>query len=158
LGGSARPMRGRVLTLVFAMYLFFGYESRLWSGFVGNGAFHWLPPVRQALVAAVLPVAIAPGPAVAPRPRGGFLSISRRDSNDALVRLTIVIRTATLVVLVSAATLTILTSEPKAFQDRTTDPLFAAAAARRGGLLATAGTLHLVQLRSRRPVLLDGGG
>ena len=40
--------------------------------------------------------------------------------------------------------------------DRTSDPLFAAAAAR-PGLLLTAGSQHQIQLLTRRPVLLDGG-
>jgi len=45
-----------------------------------------------------------------------------------------------------------------AFIDRTNDPLFAAAAAETKGLLLTSGSFHLVQLYTRRPVLLDGGG
>lgn len=43
------------------------------------------------------------------------------------------------------------------FRDRTNDGLFAAVA-RGQGVLVTAGDLHLIQLRTRRPVLLDGGG
>ncbi|MBI3262603.1 MAG: hypothetical protein HYZ58_05570, partial [Acidobacteria bacterium] len=43
------------------------------------------------------------------------------------------------------------------FLDRTNDALFASVA-RGQGLLLTAGDLHLIQLRTRRPVLLDGGG
>jgi len=43
------------------------------------------------------------------------------------------------------------------FRDRTNDTLFAHAARGRG-LLLTGGDLHLIQLRTRRPVLLDGGG
>jgi hypothetical protein len=48
---------------------------------------------------------------------------------------------------------------PQAFPllDRTNDPFFEAAAAERAGLLATAGSFHLVQLYTRRPVLVDGG-
>jgi hypothetical protein len=42
------------------------------------------------------------------------------------------------------------------FIDRTNDPLFARVAAGQG-LLATGGTMHLIQLRTRRPVLIDGG-
>jgi hypothetical protein len=42
------------------------------------------------------------------------------------------------------------------FRDRTNDPVFAAAAAGEGPLL-TAGELFLIQVRTRRPVLLDGG-
>jgi hypothetical protein len=42
------------------------------------------------------------------------------------------------------------------FRDRTNDPLFAAASRGTGPLL-TGGELFLIQLRTRRPVLLDGG-
>lgn len=42
-------------------------------------------------------------------------------------------------------------------EDRTNNPVLAAAAAGEG-LLLTGGDLHLVQLRTRRPVLIDGGG
>jgi len=42
------------------------------------------------------------------------------------------------------------------FADRTSDNVYAAAA-RRPGLLLTASNLHLIQLVTRRPVLLDGG-
>lgn len=42
-------------------------------------------------------------------------------------------------------------------RDRTNDGLFATAS-RTTGMLATGGDLHLAQLRTRRPVLLDGGG
>ena len=47
---------------------------------------------------------------------------------------------------------------PRAFLDRTNDPLFAQVAAEHRGLLLTSGTFHLVQLYTRRPVLLDAGG
>ena len=43
------------------------------------------------------------------------------------------------------------------FRDRTNDGLFATAA-RAKGMLLTGGDLHLAQLRTRRPVLIDGGG
>jgi hypothetical protein len=43
------------------------------------------------------------------------------------------------------------------FLDRTNDGVLAVAA-RKDGLLLTGGDLHMVQLRTRRPILLDGGG
>jgi len=43
------------------------------------------------------------------------------------------------------------------FRDRTTSPPFAQVAERQG-MLATAGNMQLVQLRTRRPVLVDSGG
>jgi hypothetical protein len=44
------------------------------------------------------------------------------------------------------------------FRDRSNDPFFAAVAAEPRGLVLTGGSLHLIQLFTRRPVLLDGGG
>jgi hypothetical protein len=51
-----------------------------------------------------------------------------------------------------------LPATPPVFLDRTNDPLFAAAADETRGLLLTSGSFHLVQLYTRRPVLIDGGG
>jgi hypothetical protein len=42
------------------------------------------------------------------------------------------------------------------FRDRTNDPFYAAIAAEREGMVLTAGAFQLVQLYTRRPVLLDG--
>ena len=64
------------------------------------------------------------------------------------------------VVLIGRAYHTMQMSRPQAemFRDRTNDPFFKVVAAEREGLLATAGSYHLVQLYTRRPVLIDGGG
>ncbi len=43
-------------------------------------------------------------------------------------------------------------------EDYSNDAFFAATAQDKNGLLVTGGSLHLIQLRTRRPVLLDGGG
>jgi hypothetical protein len=52
---------------------------------------------------------------------------------------------------------TVTEPRPLLFRDRLHDPVFAAAAAGKG-LLLTGDGFHLMQLRTRRPVLLDGGG
>ena len=52
---------------------------------------------------------------------------------------------------------TVTEPRPLLFRDRTHDPVFVAAAAGQG-LLLTGDGFHLIQLRTRRPVLLDGGG
>lgn len=44
------------------------------------------------------------------------------------------------------------------YRDRTNDPFFAAVAAETTGMVLTAGSFQLVQLYTRRPVLIDGGG
>jgi len=54
-------------------------------------------------------------------------------------------------------TTTVHIALPLIFRDRAHDPVFGAASVQ-SGLLLTGGTLHLIQLRTRRPVLLDGGG
>jgi hypothetical protein len=51
-----------------------------------------------------------------------------------------------------------LSSWTTKLEDYSNDPFFAAVASESQGLVATAGSLHLIQLQSRRPVLLDGGG
>jgi hypothetical protein len=43
-------------------------------------------------------------------------------------------------------------------EDYSNDAFFAATAEDKNGLLLTGGSLHLIQLRTRRPVLIDGGG
>lgn len=62
-----------------------------------------------------------------------------------------------LLVYVGARTMQLPLQRTDPFLDRTTDIVLHLAAEGQG-LLATGGELHLVQLRTRRPVLLDGGG
>jgi hypothetical protein len=59
--------------------------------------------------------------------------------------------------LATALTLSFSRARALLFRDRTDDVFFAQVAAGQGMLL-TAGDLHLIQLKTRRPVLLDGGG
>jgi hypothetical protein len=69
------------------------------------------------------------------------------------------LRAAALAVIGLAVAATLAAPFPRrAFLDRTNDPFFAAVASEDRGLLLTSGTYHLVQLYTRRPVLLDGGG
>lgn len=58
---------------------------------------------------------------------------------------------------IGALSLQLTASRSSIFHDRTNDPIFRLMADTKG-LLLTAGDLHLIQLRTRRPVLLDGGG
>ena len=68
---------------------------------------------------------------------------------------------ASLLMLLLAATVLLWRWPPRRtdaiFRDRTTSPPFAQVAEGRG-LLATAGNMQLIQLRTRRPVLIDSGG
>ena len=65
----------------------------------------------------------------------------------------------TIVLMAWTVMLTWALPRPRGFDmaDRTDDVLFRMLSEGRG-LLLTGGDLHLVQLRTRRPVLLDGGG
>jgi len=79
-----------------------------------------------------------------------------RQSSVAITRLTYL---ATIALMAVTLVLTWNLQRPRGFEmtDRTNDVLFRMLSDGRG-LLLTGGDLHLVQLRSRRPVLLDGGG
>jgi hypothetical protein len=70
-----------------------------------------------------------------------------------------VMRGAAVAVLAIAAVLTWQIARPvwPLFTDRTNEPVYMLAA-RESGVLLTGGGLHLIQLRTRRPVLIDGGG
>jgi len=59
-----------------------------------------------------------------------------------------------------AAVLTLRIHRPASsvYRDRTNDPFFAAVASEQQGLVLTGGSYQLVQLYTRRPVLIDGGG
>jgi hypothetical protein len=69
------------------------------------------------------------------------------------------LRALTIVVLIAITVAAIAMRQPRGliFHDRTNDVFFGQVAAG-SGLLLTAGDLHLIQLKTRRPVLLDGGG
>src|SRR5262249_36916768 len=64
-----------------------------------------------------------------------------------------------LAVTLAAAMLTLGIRRPASFyRDRTNDAFFATAAAETQAVVLTAGSYQLVQLYTRRPVLIDGGG
>jgi hypothetical protein len=74
------------------------------------------------------------------------------------------VRAGTIALMTAAAGLSLLTGLERdrvgrvsLLHDRTNDRLFGLAA-RESGMLLTGGDLHLIQLRTRRPVLLDSGG
>ena len=60
--------------------------------------------------------------------------------------------------LAAAAMLSRTAPAAEVYRDRTNDSFFAAVAAETKGMVLTAGSFQLVQLYTRRPVLIDGGG
>jgi hypothetical protein len=143
------------------MGLMFCQRSMLWEWFPQNGSTRWRPLADSHLVLA----AGAVGLLLLGLHRGHE---RRRQKvaieNPSQARMTMLVgRVARTVSLATAASAIVLalTLSPRVevvFRDRTNDSFFAAIAAERRGLVLTGGSYHLLQLRTRRPVLLDGGG
>jgi hypothetical protein len=105
------------------------------------------PPPRSITPGAPPPRSITPG---APARR----SFEARSAG-AVRRLLL---GATVVLLTIGTALAWRISAPRtAFRDRTNDPFYAAVAADRRGLTVAAGSFQLVQLYTRRPVIIDSG-
>lgn len=89
--------------------------------------------------------------------------LSGRPWDPAFARVTSALRTITMLVLIIVPIVAAVSGVVRFrarvaawFLDRTTDQVLALASTR-PGLLVTASNLHFIQLRTRRPVLLDGG-
>jgi hypothetical protein len=134
----ARPHQIALLFLVAGLVV--SSHSRLWE-LIGTRLFR-LDPLAVLAVAAVALVFLAW--------RGGVAAVS--------LHLRIAIAMALGVAGTVALTEMVLAQPQRdgIFLDRTNDPVFAGAAGGEGPLL-TAGELFMIQLRARRPVLLDGG-
>jgi hypothetical protein len=140
---------GGALLLILCAALMVGNRSGLWAFEGGHRALASIvPPVLRpnatnvVLIAALLAMAAA--------------WMAGRSGRAVVARLSYL---ATLLLMTMAVVLTWNLHRPRGFDmtDRTNDVLFRMLSEGRG-LLLTGGDLHLVQLRSRRPVLLDGGG
>jgi len=145
---TARPAVGGVLLLILCAALIVGNRSGLWMFDGGHRAIaSAVPPVLRPNATNVVLIAM-------------LLAIGAawmgRQSSVAITRLTYL---ATIALMAVTLVLTWNLQRPRGFEmtDRTNDVLFRMLSDGRG-LLLTGGDLHLVQLRSRRPVLLDGGG
>jgi len=137
-----------VLLLILCAALIVGNRSGLWMFDGGHRAIaSAVPPVLRPNATNVVLIAM-------------LLAIGAawmgRQSSVAITRLTYL---ATIALMAVTLVLTWNLQRPRGFEmtDRTNDVLFRMLSDGRG-LLLTGGDLHLVQLRSRRPVLLDGGG
>jgi hypothetical protein len=148
-GGRLRgTWPGAVVLLLLAATLLIGNRSGLWM-FAGDhqAVFQDLPrslrpnATNVVLIVGLLQLAVA-----------SF----RTEQRSPIVKPAYA---STIALLAAAAFLTWNLERPPSFDmaDRTDDQLYRSLS-ERDGLLLTAGDLHLVQLRTRRPVLLDGGG
>jgi hypothetical protein len=147
-GGWRRSWSASLLLLLLCLALVLGNRSGLWT-FAGD---HGVP---VALPAAMRPNAtnvVLIGTLVALI----VAAVRRRDNRPVVARAAYI---ATVALLAWTAVLAWNLDRPRGFDmaDRTSDVLFRMLSEGRG-LLLTGGDLHLIQLRTRRPILLDGGG
>lgn len=143
------PAIGGVLLLILCAALVIGNRSGLWAFDGGHRALAAVvPPVMRPNETNIVLIALALAMT--------STWMGRRSGGVAVARVTYL---ATLVLMATTVVLTWNLARPRGFEmtDRTNDVLFRMLSEGRG-LLVTGGDLHLVQLRSRRPVLLDGGG
>jgi hypothetical protein len=147
-GHLRRTWPGALLLGLLAATLLIGNRSGLWMFEGGHqAAFRNLPPslrpnaTNVVLIVALLQLAIA---------------AFRWERRSPIVQPAYA---ATIALLGAAAVLTWNLERPRHFDmsDRKNDVLYQSLS-KRDGLLLTGGDLHLVQLRTRRPILLDGGG
>jgi hypothetical protein len=152
LGAYRRSLWSQIVTVVFVYALFVNYRSMMWDGERGVG---WtadirLNPWHVFVVASMGLVVVALAAATSARRATG----RHEGASPFATRAT---RTLTLGLIAVTAVLTWRLPSPYPFLDRTTDPFMAAVAAETRGMVLTAGSFHLVQLYTRRPVLLDSG-
>jgi hypothetical protein len=150
----------RALLLFLAVGLMLGSRSGLWSFRGAHEALaRSIPAVVRINSIAIVAMTVAGLALFA----GLSLWNSRHPPGPARARGVAIaspaMRVMTLAVLAWAAALTWDLSRISRFEflDRTNDLLFQMVS-QGNGLLLTGGELHLIQLRTRRPVLLDGGG
>lgn len=161
LGACSRWWWTRWATVALALLLIVGRRSLVWEWMAHRG---W--PFGHARVdaTAVLSLVALLGVAVAAVMRWRNRSTRGAPAADTVappLRMTAAhtVHVVIALAVVWIASEPVLRADERAtlFRDRTNDTVLAAAARGRG-LLLTGGDLHLVQLRTRRPVLLPGGG
>ena len=158
--GLLAARRGRLwsslLTAMLATGLLFSQRSMFWE-WVEHREPVWHSRLDQLLVIGAVSAGLL-GLAAA--------ALKRRTRNEAVTtrgaRMTRAVSLATqgaqlvtVSVLLTAVVLTWRIRGDNRLLDRTNDPFFSEVAADRSGLVATGGGFHLVQLCTRRPVLLD---
>jgi hypothetical protein len=150
LGVYRTALWSQFLTIVLAAGLLLSYRSMLWDG--------GPPPAGVQQYLRFNPLYVFELVSIGLVAAGGFRAWKTRTIRVAPIPFAATVaRAVSLALVAAAAVLTWRTFEPVEFRDRTNDPFFAAVAAEPDGLLATGGSFHLVQLYTRRPVLLDGG-
>jgi hypothetical protein len=148
LGHYRRQVWSQVLLVVLAAGLLLGDHSMVWEWLQQRGVLY------ESRVRPLWIVATVTGGLIF-----GAAWTTRGTLGHPAHMVTGIARSTSLALLAAAALLALAFSRHTSliFHDRTNDVFFSQVAAGHG-LLLTAGDLHLIQLRTRRPVLLDGGG
>jgi hypothetical protein len=148
---------GRWSTVVLAVVLVAGRRSMLWEFLQQRAStFHIhgsIPLVRSLSPRSLSSLSAA---VVHWRRHGGLIDVGMGDGSMTAVN-TVRLLLAAAVFWIAAGPARHNDEHNTILRDRTNDVLFGAAAQGKG-LLLTGGDLHLIQLRTRRPVLLEGGG
>jgi hypothetical protein len=145
LGRYRENLWAQLVAASFLVALFVSYRSMWWDGQpapAGFGEYIRVNPWHVFVAASLALLAIRMTP------------LWRKVHPPSAVR---TIAAISLAVLISTVVLTWRRPAPYPLLDRTNDRFWQVAAADQRGLLLTAGSFHLVQLYTRRPVLLDGG-
>jgi hypothetical protein len=158
-GRYRRQVWGQTLLAFTAVGLLVGDHSMLWEWLQRVLGIAYQSRVRPLWIVAASVVALVAGAGWEKwrrldRPVQTASAAPRSTATPAKVA-----RVATLAACALATVVALTSSQATSltFRDRTNDVFLAQVASGRG-LLLTAGDLHLIQLRTRRPVLLDGGG
>ena len=160
-----------LLLLYLAAGLSIGNRSMLWEWFarddgsiVQSALRAVVPTLRPRPLQVLLTVAVllVAGAVVTKRQAGSQASDHRAPAVVAgSIRVLTLMSRGALVILLVAVALLLWQWQPRSadgvFVDRTTNGPLARVAARQG-ILATGGDLQLIQLKTRRPVLINGGG
>ena len=156
LGTYRRMVWSQLLLLLLFAGLLLGDHSMLWEWLVLKRGIVYESHARPLWVVSATSVGLVVGAAVT---KWRQLDRPAQSAAHTAPVMGSALRGVSLALLVLAAVLTLGFSRPTSliFRDRTNDVFFGQVAAGHG-LLLTAGDLHLIQLRTRRPVLLDGGG
>jgi hypothetical protein len=145
LGVYRRSIWSQLVIAALLYALFASYRSMVWDaqpvtdGIAGYIRFN---PWHVFVGASIGLVAVRVTPAWKPTQR--FLAIRT-------------VQTLSLAIIAVSAVLVWRLPPAYPLLDRTNDPIFAAVAGEPRGMVLTGGSFHLVQLYTRRPVLLDGG-
>jgi hypothetical protein len=157
-GAYRRTLWSPVLAGLFIMALLLGGRSMIWDWVSDQNHPWWLDSIESWRAFKVISGVLIAAAAWERLSKGRSLEWLPGRIRARLPRLIPLMRTAMVVPLVflvaygwSGSAIT-----PPTLVDRTNDPLFRVAS-EGSGLLLSGGNLYMVQLRTRRPVLVDGG-